>query len=124
MTYFWSKDTPNALDNKSGRYSGVCLLSLPSIICMPVKIALCIERSLQNFSVVSTNQSKLTQSGSNVDNISVIFLYSSSLILLFVLISIDKDSFVGRLLYLFTNLYISVNNIFSNLSEKYSSLIK
>ena len=62
---------------------------------MPDKIALCIERSLQNFSVVSTSQSRLTGSGSNVDNISVIFLYSSSLILLFVLISIDKDSFVG-----------------------------
>ena len=81
-------------------------------------------RSLQNVSVVSTSQSKLIGSGFNVDNISVIFVYSSSLIVLFVLISIDKDSFVGRLLYLLTNLYISVNNNFSNLSVKYSSLIK
>ena len=82
------------------------------MICMPDKIALWTERSLQNFSVVSTNQSKLTGSGFKVDNISVTFLYSSSLIFLLLLISIDKDSFVGRLLYLFTNLYISENNTF------------
>ena len=81
-------------------------------------------RSLQNFSVVSTNHSRLIGSGFNVDNISVIFLYSSSFTDLLLLISIDRDSFVGRLLYLFTKLYISVNSNFSNLSEKYSSLMK
>ena len=42
---------------------------------MPPKIALCMARSLQNFSVVSTNQSKFTGSGFNVDKTSVIFLY-------------------------------------------------
>ena len=94
------------------------------MICMPPKIALCIARSLQKVSVVSTNHSKLTGSGFNVPNISVIFLYSSSVIVRLLLISIDKDSFVGRLLYLLTNLYISANNNFSSLSEKYSSLMK
>ena len=87
-------------DNNSGKYSGVCLLSLPSMICIPDNIALCIERSLQNFSVVSTNQSKFNFFGFNVDNISVIFLYSSSLILLFVLISIDKRFFCRKIVIL------------------------
>ena len=71
---------------------------------MPPSIALCIALSLQNLSVVSTNHSKLIGSGFNVDNTSVIFLYSSSFTLLVPLISIDKASFVGRLLYLLTNL--------------------
>ena len=71
---------------------------------MPPNIALCMARSLQNFSVVSNNHSVFTGSLFNVDNISVIFLYSSSLTFLLELISIDNDSLVGRLLYLSTNL--------------------
>ena len=39
-------------------------------------------------------------------------------------LDIDKDSFVGRLLYLSTKRYISENNNPSSLSAKYSSLMK
>ncbi len=57
-----------------------------------------------NINTVSYANAPAYLGGPNVDNISVIFLYSSSLTFLLELISMVNASFVGRLLYLSTNL--------------------
>src|SRR6056300_1455717 len=119
-----SNETPSASDNILGMASGVCCLSLPSIILIPFSTALYTARSLQNFSVVSNNRCCSTSSYTKLFNKVFVFLYSSSVSVLLLDNSIVIASLVGRLLYFTTKSLIILNRVTSSLFLKKSSFIK
>ena len=95
------------------------------MIVIPSTIALYTALSLQNFSVVSTNQSKFTSlSFSSSFTTANIRRMSSSFRSRRESISISRDDLVGSALYFSTNFCISSNTIRSVRSAKYSPRIK